>query len=175
MQVPSRREEEAERCSPAPEAPSVPNLSAGPRAPELPVFRRPKRLERGLSSGVWGNRKVSVVEKGSLFPYISNATPRRTEKKLQLPSAPGGGATRKGSQLYWRILGTVVFTLPAQTRGLQDSGEPSHSLQGTQTHLRTLRAGGRGGGNSIEGSGFCSGWLYWVRKQDPSEEHARCL
>lgn len=45
-------EEEAERCRPR--TPSVPFLSEGPKAPELPVFWRPKRLEKGASSGGTG-------------------------------------------------------------------------------------------------------------------------
>lgn len=48
-------EEEAERCRPR--TPSVPFLSEGPKAPELPVFWRPKRLEKGASSGGWKKRE----------------------------------------------------------------------------------------------------------------------
>lgn len=76
VEVPSSQEEEAERCSPAPGAPSAIRLSGGPRAPELPVFRRPKRLEKGASSGGWEKKEVSGRKDSS--SQTSRVSPQRT-------------------------------------------------------------------------------------------------
>ena len=64
VEVPSSLEEEAERCSPAPEATSAARPPVGPRAPELPVFWRPKRLGKGASSGVWRRESSQSQGKG---------------------------------------------------------------------------------------------------------------
>lgn len=91
-ELPSSCEEEAERCSPAPGVPSAPCLSVGPRVPELPVFWRPKRLEKGASSGGWGGER-SPLCRGS-FPETSSVTPEGPHKP-RLPSAPEAAAKKQ--------------------------------------------------------------------------------